>query len=54
MGEQETDNGVVSTANAVTVPEYKPWRAAGWIFQDGDCVAVERQGEETRPKVLAD
>jgi hypothetical protein len=35
-------------------PDLNPLRAAGWIFRDGDCIAIERQSEEVRTRVLAD
>jgi hypothetical protein len=44
----------VTTATAEALPELKPWREAGWIFRDGDCIVIERQGQETRARVLAD
>jgi len=44
----------VTTATAEALPELKPWREAGWIFRDGDCIAIERKGEETRERVLVD
>jgi hypothetical protein len=44
----------VTTATAEALPELKPWREVGWIFRDGGCVAIERQGEETRARVLVD
>jgi hypothetical protein len=25
------------------VPDLVPWRVAGWVFRDGECVAIERQ-----------
>ena len=31
-----------------TIPEIRPWREVGWIFKDGDALAVERQGDRTR------
>jgi hypothetical protein len=34
--------------------DLNPLRAAGWIFRDGDCIAIERQGEDLRTRVLAD
>ena len=30
------------------IPEIRPWREVGWIFKDGDAVAIERQGDRTR------
>jgi hypothetical protein len=41
----------VSTA---ALPELKPWREVGWIFRDGSCIAIERNGNETRARVLVD
>jgi hypothetical protein len=32
----------------VPVPELRPWCEVGWIFRNGDAVAVERQGEPCR------
>jgi hypothetical protein len=31
------------------VPELRPWREVGWIFTDGDPVAVERRRGERLP-----
>jgi hypothetical protein len=31
------------------VPELRPGREVGWIFQNGDAVAVERQGDGMVP-----
>ncbi len=44
----------VTTATAEALPELKPWREAGWIFRDGDCIVIERRGQEIRTRVLAD
>ena len=33
---------------AAAIPEMRPWREAGWIFRDGDTLAIERQGNATR------
>jgi hypothetical protein len=35
-------------------PDLNPLRAAGWIFRDGDCIAIGRQSEDVRARVLAD
>lgn len=32
------------------IPEIRPWREVGWIFKDGDALAIERQGEQTRAR----
>jgi hypothetical protein len=50
--EHKSDGVTVKTAESL--PELKPWREVGWIFRDGDCIAIERQGEETRARILAD
>ncbi len=51
--EQKKQQGA-STVTAEALPEFKPWREVGWIFRDGDCIVIERHGEETRARVLAD
>jgi hypothetical protein len=43
-----------TTASAGALRELEPWREVGWIFQDGDCIAIERNGDETRARVLVD
>jgi hypothetical protein len=30
------------------LPELNPWREVGWIFKDGEAIAIERHGGETR------
>jgi hypothetical protein len=30
------------------IPEMRPWREVGWIFRDGDALAIERRGDRTR------
>jgi hypothetical protein len=50
--EQKRQGAATLTAEAL--PELKPWREVGWIFRDGGCIAIERKGEETRARVLAD
>jgi hypothetical protein len=32
------------------LPELKPWREVGWIFRDGEAVAIEREGDEIRER----
>lgn len=37
------------------LPDLNPWREVGWIFRDGDCVAIARDGGEgASPYILAD
>jgi hypothetical protein len=33
------------------LPELVAWREVGWIFRDGDCIAIERQGDDIRSRV---
>jgi hypothetical protein len=37
-----------STDHAGAIPEIHPWREVGWIFRDGDTLAIERRGDNTR------
>jgi hypothetical protein len=43
-----------SLGQSEALPELNPWREVGWIFRDGSCIAIERQGDETRSRVLVD
>jgi hypothetical protein len=54
MKKRERGNEATPTTSAEDLPELKPWRQIGWIFRDGSCVAIERQGDETRSRVLGD
>ena len=45
-------SGADKASTAESLPELRPWREVGWIFRDGDCIAIERQGDETRARVL--
>ena len=51
---QSTEGEAVPVESVGSLPELKPWREAGWIFRDGDCIAIERQGDETRVRITAD
>ncbi len=31
-------------ARTDALPDLNPWREVGWIFRDGDCVAIARDG----------
>lgn len=58
-GDTPTDAGTPRPEASAPLPDLKPWNQAGWIFLDGDCVAIERQGEageepERKARVLAD
>jgi len=37
-----------ATKRADAIPDLKPWREVGWIFRDGEAVAIERHDDETR------
>jgi hypothetical protein len=50
-GDQKREGSTVKTE---ALPELKPWREVGWIFRDGDCIAIERKGDETRSRVMVD
>ena len=56
MGDEQGDGEQRTPRRSAALPDLKPWRQAGWIFRDGDCVAIERQGDEPdrRSRVLAD
>jgi hypothetical protein len=32
------------------VEERRSWREVGWIFRDGEIIAIERRGTETRSR----
>ncbi len=51
-GEQKKPGA--SSATAETLPDLKPWREVGWIFRDGDCIVIERKGDQTRARVAGD
>jgi len=48
--EPDDDEGQGESAS----PDLNPLRAAGWIFHNGDCIAIERQGEELAARGWAD
>jgi hypothetical protein len=54
MRQREKGSETAPTATIEDLPEFKPWRQIGWIFRDGSCIAIERQGDETRARVLGD
>jgi hypothetical protein len=51
-GDTEADGA--EDGNEPERPDLNPLRAAGWFFRDGDCIAIERQSEDLRTRVLAD
>jgi hypothetical protein len=56
MGDLEADTEQAGDAEDATLPDLNPWTQVGWIFRDGDCVAIERHGAELvrKSRVLAD
>lgn len=52
-GNEAEDTGT-GDAPAAAVADLAPWRLAGWIFRDGDAIAIPRHGDEVRAGVLAD
>jgi len=51
---RQREQGNEAAAIADEVPELNPWRQIGWIFRDGNCIAIERQGDETRARSLGE
>ncbi len=54
MGHTEKSQHEVTEGTTGALPDLNPWRQVGWIFRDGECVAIERQGQRLRSRVLAD
>ena len=54
MGRPETKEHEAAGGTSEALPDLNPWREVGWIFRDGECVAIERQGQVLRSRVLAD
>ncbi len=54
MGRTEKNEHDVTGGTSEALPDLNPWREVGWIFRDGECVAIERQGQVLRSRVLAD
>jgi hypothetical protein len=51
--EMRTRINRTSTEQAEPIPDVRPWREVGWIFRDGDALAIERQGTRTRVRPAA-
>ncbi|HTU39641.1 MAG TPA: hypothetical protein VMF35_16695 [Acidimicrobiales bacterium] len=57
--ERTTTTGATSTAPAPArarkpLPDTMPWHVVGWVFRDGECVAIERQGDQPAPDAGGD
>lgn len=50
--EQSGQRGARAAAGALR--DLNPLREVGWIFRDGACIAVERQGQDLRSRVWVD
>ena len=48
MGNSEDDTDV-TTPGTEALPDLNPWRQVGWLFHDGDCVAIARDGGDGPP-----
>jgi hypothetical protein len=48
------EQGQAESPEREALPDLNPWREVGWIFRDGACVAIERRGETTRAREMAD
>jgi hypothetical protein len=46
--------GEAETGTEAQVPDLRPWREVGWIFRDGNCIAIERQPGDTDSPALVD
>ena len=46
-----TDEAAVhGPEHSEAIPEMCPWREVGWIFREGDALAIERQGDHVRTR----
>ncbi|HEX4434976.1 MAG TPA: hypothetical protein VH012_09095 [Acidimicrobiales bacterium] len=54
MGDDAADTASDDTEADGALTEFAPWRQAGWIFRDGDSIALERRGDVLRTRILAD
>jgi hypothetical protein len=37
-----------------TLPDLNPWREVGWIFRDGETIAIERQDDHLRVRSVSE
>ncbi len=56
MGDQRGDDEQGSAEEDPAPPGLTAWNLAGWIFRDGDCVAIARRSDEPdrHARILAD
>jgi|HubBroStandDraft_5_1064220.scaffolds.fasta_scaffold223486_2 hypothetical protein len=50
VGKLKKRSGADEGEKEGALPELNPWREVGWIFRDGEAIAVERLGEEARAR----
>jgi hypothetical protein len=44
------DASVDASEHGEPLREIRPWCEVGWIFRDGDALAIERQGDNIRTR----
>lgn len=50
MGTGTDEPGPTGLERVEGVPDIRPWREVGWIFRNGDALAIERSGERIRTR----
>jgi hypothetical protein len=51
----DSKRGKASDADhSESLRDLNPWREVGWIFKDGESIAIERHGDEVRVRTLVD
>lgn len=50
MNSRVEEPAVHGPEHSEAIPEIRPWREVGWIFRDGDALAIERQGDRIRAR----
>jgi hypothetical protein len=49
MASDRSNKGMAGdTRLAEPIPEFKPWRELGWMFEDGHAVVIDRQASNVR------
>jgi hypothetical protein len=49
-GPRLAENADCTAGRGEALRDIRPWREVGWIFKDGDALAIERQGDRTRQR----
>jgi hypothetical protein len=49
-----TRDAVITAERPESLRELKAWREVGWIFKDGESVAIERHGDDVRVRMLVE